>query len=148
VVTTTAATTAAAADSWAAAAMTGEPAPPDGCAMRARIMLGHHFDVQVILASVDLAIFDPAIRKMHLSIEERQVVIVRPLRDLALVAIGPAIGRQVGRDPSRGATAGARASARSPAAPCRFPVHAPRAVLRRVHRRGRSARGVQAHVRV
>lgn len=75
----------------AAAPIAREPGPAVGRAMRAAIVFGHHFDVQVILASIDVAILDPTVRKVHLSIEERQVVIVRPLRDLALVAIGPAV---------------------------------------------------------
>ena len=88
----TAAPAASAADPGAAATMTREPAPADGRAVRAPIVVGDDFHVEVILSSVDVPILDTAIRKMHLSIEEWQVMIVRPLRDLALVAIGPTVG--------------------------------------------------------
>src|SRR6266540_2471596 len=90
-VATTAAPAASAADPGAAAAMTREPAPADRRAVRAPIVVGDDFHVEVILSSVDIPILDAAIWKMHLAIEEWQVMIVRPLRDLALVAIGPTV---------------------------------------------------------
>ena len=80
-----------AADPCAAAAMTREPGPSDGRAMRAPIVFGHNFDVEVILASIDVAVLDPAVREMDLTVEEWQVMIVRPLLDFALIAIWPAV---------------------------------------------------------
>jgi hypothetical protein len=91
----TAAATAAAApsaDSCAAAAITREPGPANGRAVCAPIVFGDDFDVEVTLASIDVAIVDAAVRKMDLPFEEREVVVVCPLRDLAFVAVGPAVG--------------------------------------------------------
>lgn len=47
-------------------------------------------DVHVMLGSIDVAILDPAVGQMHLPVEEREIVVVRPLLDLAYVAIGSA----------------------------------------------------------
>jgi hypothetical protein len=45
-----------------------------------------------MLGSIDVAILDPAVGQMHLPVEEQEIVVVRPLLDLALVAIGSAVG--------------------------------------------------------
>ena len=60
--------------------------------MRTSVVLGGDLDIDVILAAVDVAILDAAVGEMDLLVEVRQVVIPRPLLDLAPVTIRPSIG--------------------------------------------------------
>ena len=105
-----AATAAAAhANAEASTAVTGEARPRDAGGMRAAIVLRRHLDVFVVLAPVSVPILDAQIGEMHLVVEVRQVVLVRPVADL-LVASDPG-GRRSrrGRDRARGASSGTRA---------------------------------------
>ena len=54
-------------------------------------MLGHHVDIVVVQAPVRLLVLDPQIRKVHLAVEIRQVVLERPVADLFGRAIGVAV---------------------------------------------------------
>jgi hypothetical protein len=72
--------------------MTRETGPGDRRAVRTSVVLGSDLDIDVILAAVDVAILDAAVGKMDLLVEVRQVMVVRPLLDLAPVAFRPSIG--------------------------------------------------------
>jgi hypothetical protein len=71
--------------------MAGEARASRGSAVCATVVLRRDFDIYVILAAVDIAIFDAAVREVHLPVEVRQVMVVRPLIDLACVTIRPSI---------------------------------------------------------
>lgn len=51
-------------------------------------MNGEHLDIQVLMPAIELLVFDADIREMNLFVEVRQVVLLCPLLDVALVAIG------------------------------------------------------------
>ena len=54
-------------------------------------MLGRDLDVLVILPLVPLPIFDAQVGEVHLVIEVRQVVLVRPSADLFISPIGVSV---------------------------------------------------------
>jgi hypothetical protein len=54
------------------------------------IVLGHDFDVLVMLAAIEL-VLDAEIREVDVVAEVRQVMFGGPTLDVARVAIGPAI---------------------------------------------------------
>src|SRR5262245_28335103 len=56
----------------------------------AAVVRREQLDVLVKVPAVSL-IFDSVIREMHLAVEERQVVVARPVADLTLVAAGSAV---------------------------------------------------------
>ena len=59
--------------------------------MRASIVDGYDLDILMIAAPVELLVFDAQIRKMHLLVEVREVVVVGPFLDLRWLAIRPPI---------------------------------------------------------
>jgi hypothetical protein len=59
--------------------------------MSAAIVNGDDLDVDVIVAPIELFVLDPHIRKVQLLIEIGQVVLERPLCNLARVAIGMSV---------------------------------------------------------
>jgi hypothetical protein len=60
--------------------------------VRPAVVDGRDLDILVIAAPVELLIFDAEIRKMHLLVEVREVVVVGPFLDLMWFAIWPSIG--------------------------------------------------------
>jgi hypothetical protein len=54
------------------------------------VVLGEQLDVLVMLAPVDL-VLDAVVREVNLAVEVRQVVLARPLANLALVAVRTAV---------------------------------------------------------
>jgi hypothetical protein len=56
----------------------------------AAVVRREQLDVLVAFAPIDL-VLDAVVGKVHLAVEERQVVLSRPVADLVLVAVGPAV---------------------------------------------------------
>ena len=54
------------------------------------VVLGDDFDAQVVMAALEL-VLEADVGKVHALIEVREVVLARPLLDLARVPIGPAV---------------------------------------------------------
>lgn len=82
---------ATAANSRARSAIAAEAAACRRGAMRTPVMHGEHLDIHVIHSAVGVLVLDACVRKMHLIIEVRQVVLARPFFDLVLVAVGMAV---------------------------------------------------------
>jgi hypothetical protein len=59
--------------------------------MRAPVVKRRHFDVLDVAAAVRPLEFDAHVGEVHLAIEEREIVIVRPLLDLSSVAVRPPV---------------------------------------------------------
>ncbi len=79
------------AEASAPAAITREArARRRGC-VAAAIVDGGDLDILVIPPAIGVFVLDAQVREMHLVIEVRQVVFVRPFLDLVRLAIGPAI---------------------------------------------------------
>src|SRR5580698_6791484 len=83
-----AATATAATDTDARPAIAAESGLRSCLAVLAAIVDGDDLDIVVIPAAVDLFVFDSDVREVHLLVEVRQVVLLRPLRDLLVAAIG------------------------------------------------------------
>ena len=64
------------------ARVAGELASPSGRRVRPAVVLGDDFNVQVVMAPLEL-VLEADVGKMHALIEVRQVVVARPLLDLA-----------------------------------------------------------------
>src|SRR5713101_8983130 len=79
------------AEASAPAAITREArARRRGC-VAAPIVEGDDLDILVIPPAIGVFVLDAQVRDMHLVIEVRQVVFVRPFLDLVRITIGPAI---------------------------------------------------------
>src|SRR5713226_8626422 len=91
VMPTAAAASAAPANAQARAAVTREARLRHARRVSPAIVLGRDLDVLVIFVSVPVPIFDAQVGEVHLLIEVRQIVVVRPLADLLVGSIGVAI---------------------------------------------------------
>ena len=74
----------------APAAVAAETGPSDAGSMHAAIVFGHNLDVLVMFGPV-LLVLNPEVRKGDAVVEVRQVVLARPLLDLAVVTIMSAV---------------------------------------------------------
>ena len=72
-------------------AIAGESRPRDAGAVGAAIVRRDDLDVLAIPAAIRLLVLDADVREMHLVIEVRQVVFVRPLANLIRGSIGVAV---------------------------------------------------------
>ena len=59
--------------------------------MPAAVVLGDQLEILVADISVDVLVLDAHVREMHLLVEVRKVVFLRPLFDFVLVTIGPSV---------------------------------------------------------
>src|SRR5262245_13938822 len=73
-------------------AITRKPGARLRCRVCAAVVECRHFNVLDIASAVRPLEFDSNIGKVHLAIEERQIVVVCPFFDLPSVAVRPAIG--------------------------------------------------------
>jgi hypothetical protein len=59
--------------------------------VRAAVMDRDHLDIHMVPSAVGVFVLDARVRKMHLLVEVRQLVLASPLFDLVLVAVGVAV---------------------------------------------------------